>query len=137
MTFDWIKSRGIFLPNISTLEERSFRVTVYRNISSQELHQVHESIHLLCSFCVGGKEDNMGKILIHCKYNSMPISSWYWSHICIILSPLTKLFCMIHWIPIIIPWNTINEVISLVLQMRKLTEVVTYLCMNAGKQRQA
>lgn len=63
------------------------------------------------------------KILIHCKYNSMPISSWYWSHICIILSPFTKLFYMIHWIPKIISWNTINEVISLVSQMRKLTEV--------------
>ena len=63
------------------------------------------------------------KILIHCKYNSMPISSWYWSHICIILSPFAKLFYIIHWIPKIISWNIINEVISLVLQMRKLTKV--------------
>lgn len=95
-----------------------------------------------CSLRRMRKWERMGEnnILVHCEYNGAPMRSWHQARICIMLSLFTKLFHMIHLILKTGPWNTINGVICLILQLREqmLSEVKWLTCVQVlVQQRQA
>ena len=104
--FESIKSPGISFSTISTLEEQCSRLGGRGYTSNQELPQAHENMHLFCSLCRMWECRERTReipILIHGKYNSTPMSSWYQSNICMLLSLFIKRFHVVQLILKIIP----------------------------------
>lgn len=113
----WLNSVSWDFPIVSTLEEQCFRLRGQRVYIKPRIPPgLWEHVPSSALSTEGGnaaKEREKAKFLSIVK--SMPMSGWYQSHICMLLSLLTKLFHMIHLILKISPWNTINGVINLIL----------------------